>query len=280
MTFLYKLYQRFTWLSLDVVLGAMAGMLFFAKLCHVALNWQAYAILGLAVWCVYTLDHLLDAQKANSIEEQDRHHFHLVYHKVLTALLIFAAFTGLIWAVLFFGFDTKLYLGIGLALIIMLVLLLVRKYAANQTTIKELSSAVFYVVGISWLPLVSTSTEDYSWITLALTFAYMGLAYLNLIMLSSLDEEKDKRAGFTSIATKLPHEKLSRQIRRLAWVLIVGIAFILVLVSSIYRVFPALLLLMLLMHYLSFFSTKLAPLQIRKRMELTFAIPLILLLLK
>lgn len=255
-------------------------MLFFAKLRHVSLNWEEYALLGLAVWCIYTADHLMDAQKANSIEEEDRHHFHLIYQKPLTILMTLAGLIGLFWAIRFFGFTHELYFGAGLGILIMLILLAVRKFAANQVRLKELSSAVFYVIGISWLPWYATPVEDYSWIAIILTIGYMGLGYLNLIMLSSLDEEKDKRAGFTSIATKMPHEKLSNQIRKLALVLIICSMALLVYVNSIYRIFPALLLLMLLLHYLSFFKSKLTPAQIRMSMELTFAVPLILLLLR
>lgn len=280
MNSLHKFYQRFTWLSFDVVLGSVAGMLFFAKLRHVTLNWQEYVLLAMAVWCIYTADHLMDARKANSVEGEDRHHFHLIYQKPLTILLLLAGIVGLIWAILFFGFTKELYFGAGLGVVIMMILLAVRKFAADQVRIKELSSAVFYVIGISWLPWYATPVEDYSWIAVVLTLGYVGLAYLNLIMLSSLDEEKDKRAGFTSIATKMPPEKLSLQIRKLAVVLIICCLALLVYVNSLYRIFPALLLIMLLLHYLSFFKSNLTPSQIRMRMELTFAVPLILLLLR
>jgi 1,4-dihydroxy-2-naphthoate octaprenyltransferase len=277
---LFRIYQRFTWLSLDVVLGSIAGMLFFAKLRHITLDWQEYALLGMAVWCIYTADHLMDARKTNSIEDEDRHHFHLVYQKPLLALMIATGLLGLFWAIRFFGFSRELYFGAGLGIVIMLILLGVRKFAANRVRMKELSSSVFYVIGISWLPWYATPVEDYSWIAVTLTLAYVGLAYLNLIMLSSLDEEKDKRAGFTSIATKIPSEKLSTQIRNLAFVLVACCLLLLVYVNSMYRVYPLLLLIMLLLHYLSFFKSNLTPSQIRIRMELTFAVPLLLLILR
>lgn len=279
MQFFFKIYQRFTWLSFDVVLGTMAGMLFFAKALRVDLAWEEYGLLGMAVWCIYTADHLMDARKLTMDHVEDRHHFHLKYQKLLVFLLGLASVIGLVWAILFFGFTQELFFGAGLGLVILLIMLAVRKLAAKYARLKELSSAIFYVVGISWLPWYQTPEIDYTWTALGLTIMYMGLAYLNLIMLSSLDKESDKQAGFSSIATILPQEKLNPRIHQLAILLIVIAIIGLVLVDSFYRIFPSLLLIMLLMHYLSFFKSGLKPEQIRMHMEITFLVPVIFLLL-
>lgn len=279
MQFIFKIYQRLTWLSLDVVFGAIAGMLFFERLLRVDLDWQEYALLGLAVWCIYTADHLMDARKLASGHVEDRHHFHLIYQKPLLAMLGIVGAVGLVWAILFFGFSQKLFFGAGLGMLILGIMLGVRKLASKQVRLKELSSAVFYVVGIAWLPWYQTPEIDYTWTALGLTILYMGLAYLNLIMLSSLDTESDKEAGFSSIATIIPPEKLFPRIRQLAILLIVFSLIGLLLVESFYRIYPSLLLIMLLFHYLNFFKSGLRPEQIRMRMEIAFLTPALLLLL-
>ena len=278
MQFLFKIYQLFTWLSIDVVLGAMAGMLFFARALRVELDWQEYVLLGMAVWCIYTADHLMDSRKLTSDQAKDRHHFHLIYQKPLLILLGLVGAVGLVWAIVFFGFSNELFFGAGLGLIILGIMLAVRKLATRQARVKELSSAVFYVIGISWLPWYEAPSIDYTWTAVGLTILYMGLAYLNLIMLSSLDTESDNAAGFSSIATIIPQEKLNPRIRQLAIGLILIALLGLLLVNSLYRIFPSLVLFMLLLHYLSFFKSGSSPEQIRMRMEIAFLIPALLLL--
>ncbi|WP_339867994.1 hypothetical protein [uncultured Algoriphagus sp.] len=279
MQFLFKFHQRITWLSIDVVLGAMAGMLFFERALRVDLNWQEYALLGMAVWCIYTADHLMDARKLAADHAADRHHFHLIYQKPLLAILGLVGCIGLYWAIKFFGFSKELFFGAGLGVLILGIMLAVRKLAAKQVRLKELSSAIFYVIGISWLPWYEAPEIDYTWTAFGLTLLYMGLAYLNLIMLSSLDKESDKQSGFSSIATIIPQEKLNPRIHQLAIGLMLVALIGLLLVNSLYRIFPSLILLMLLVHYLSFFKSGASPEKIRMRMEVAFLIPAILLLL-
>ncbi len=257
----------------------MAGMLFFAKALRAELDWQEYALLGMAVWCIYTADHLMDARKLASDHAEDRHHFHLLYQKSLLVMLGIVGSVGLVWAILFFGFSRELFLGAGLGVLILLIMLAVRKLASKQFHLKELSSAILYAIGIAWLPWYETPEIDYTWTVFSLTILYMGLAYLNLIMLSSLDTESDKKAGFSSIATTIPQERLNPRIRQLAILLILLALTGLLLVESFYRIFPSLLLIMLLLHYLSFFKSGLRPEQIRMRMEIAFLVPALTLLL-
>ncbi|WP_192348053.1 hypothetical protein [Algoriphagus sp. Y33] len=279
MQFLFKFYQRITWLSIDVVLGAMAGMLFFSRALRVELDWQEYALLGMAVWCIYTTDHLMDARKLTFHHRKGRHHFHLIYRKPLLVVLGIVGSLGLVWAIVFFGFSRELFFGAGLGVLILVIMLAVRKFGAEQVRLKELSSAVFYVIGISWLPWYEMPEIDYTWTALGLTILYMGLAYLNLIMLSCLDTESDKEAGFVSIATKIPQERLLTNIRNLSISLILCSFLGLLLVNSFYRIYPGLLVIMLLVHFLCFFKTNLSAEQVRMRMEVAFLVPAILLLI-
>ena len=257
----------------------MAGMLFFERALRVELNWQEYALLGMAVWCIYTADHLMDARKLAVEHAEDRHHFHLIYQKPLLLMLGIVGCIGLYWAIKFFGFSQELFFGAGLGVVILAIMLAVRKLASKQVRLKELSSAIFYVIGISWLPWYEAPAIDYTWTAFGLTLLYMGLAYLNLIMLSSLDKDSDSESGFSSIATIIPQEKLNPRIHQLAIGLVLVALIGLLLVNSLYRIFPGLALLMLLVHYLSFFKSGSSPEQIRMRMEIAFLIPAIMLLL-
>lgn len=57
-------YRYLNALSLDVVLGGVISGLFFAKLLEVTLPSQVLVELALAVWVIYTLDHLWDAYRS------------------------------------------------------------------------------------------------------------------------------------------------------------------------------------------------------------------------
>lgn len=185
--------QYISWLSIDVVFGAMAGMFFFERLLHASLQWPAYVLLALAVWSIYTLDHLLDVRK-KSLPLSDRRSFHLAKWKTLVFLLCITVLLGLVGAFWWFGWGKELQLTLALAVMILGSKLLIRK--AGPGWMKELSIAVFYVVGIVWLPLLRSNGIDLVWQDLIFLPAYMSLAFLNLLMLSFLDQDEDQNSGF------------------------------------------------------------------------------------
>ena len=82
-----------SWLSLDVVFGAMATLYFFQELLHVHLDWPAYGLLALAVWCIYTGDHLVDARKSKG-PLSPRRAFHLQYQSLLAVGIVLAVMGG------------------------------------------------------------------------------------------------------------------------------------------------------------------------------------------
>jgi hypothetical protein len=269
-------YHYISWLSIDVVIGAMAGMVFFEKLLHAELYWPAYVLLALAVWSIYTLDHLLDVRKKIT-PLSDRRIFHFKNWKVLVFLLSVAVALGLFGAFWWFDWGKELQLTLALAGMIVGSKLLIRNVGPGW--MKELSIALFYVVGIVWLPVLRADGMDLDWQDLAFMPVYVGLAFLNLLMLSFLDQEEDQKSGFFSAAWTLPPLLLVGWIRMLAF----GLIFIsmagFVLLSSFYRPFACILLLMSLVHYLTFFQAGLSLEQKRMRMEASFILPGLLLFL-
>ena len=277
MQIITNFYRWFTWLSGDVVLGAMAGMLFFAKLLRAEISWEVYGLLGIAVWCIYTADHLLDSRKIADGSPLDRHLVHRIYGKNLRYMLGGIGMLGLIWAISLFGWKLELLIGAGLAIGILSLMVLIQKLVKNLVWTKELSTAIFYVIGISWYSWFQIEGVDFRWEPIAITLIFMLLAYLNLLMLSCLDAAKDKIAGFESIATVLSPAKLILIIRRLALALILLAFFGFILFFSFYRLYSCLLLIMALVHYLSFFNATLSIEAVRMRMEAAFMIPFLLL---
>lgn len=276
MNFLQKLFCYLSWLSIDVVLGAMAGMLFFEELLHANLHWPAYVLLALAVWSIYTLDHVLDVRKKTKALS-DRRTFHLRNWNALVILLSLAVVLGLIGAFWWFGWGKELQLTLALAAMIVGSKLLI--FNVGPGWMKELSIAVYYVVGIAWLPILRADEMDLVWPNLIFMLVYICLAFLNLLMLSYLDEEEDKQADFFAATKSLSPILLIFWIRRLAFALTFIALLGFVLFPSFYRPFACVLLLMVLIHYLTFFQSGPSIEQKRMRMEASFILPGLLLFL-
>lgn len=101
--FFRVVYERFNLLSLDVVSGACGAMYFFADMMRVPLAWYYYLLLAIAVWTIYTFDHLLDARKVSQLALTKRHRFHQNHFKTLAGALLI---TGAAGALLSFHFLT------------------------------------------------------------------------------------------------------------------------------------------------------------------------------
>lgn len=276
MSFLQRTFQYLSWLSLDVVVGAMAGMYFFMDLFHVHLKWPAFALLGLAVWSIYTLDHLIDVQTVRT-ELVPRREFHRKFRKALCGLLILVVLIGLVGAFTWFGWGKELQLTLILALLILGSRVMIRKIGPGW--MKEFSIAVFYVVGIVWLPILRAEAIDITRSSLLFLPGYILLAFLNLLMLSFLDRDEDAKSGFFSVASTLPTQKIIQLIRQVAFGLIFLSLAGFIFLPSFYRPFSCVVVLMALVHYVSFFQSGLPVHQKRQRMELAFSIPWLLMLL-
>lgn len=272
-----SVHQRISWLSLDVVSGALAGMLFFARLFRVELDLWGYVLLAGAVWSIYTLDHLLDAEKIPPGSSLDRHSFHSRNRKSLWVTWIIVVIFSVSGGFVYFGFSVVLMLALGLGALILVVIGLLRKFEKNFAWLKELSNAFFYVIGISWLPIFFASSVEFNLPSFGLALTYFGLAFLNLLMLSSLDAKADQTKGFNSIASFLSQQKIIQTIRLLSLGLVLvslsGALFFL----SFYRIFAILILLMVGLHYLIFFGQKKQIENKRREMELAFSFPWLLL---
>lgn len=276
MSFLQKLIRSISWLSIDVVVGSMAGMYFFMDLFHASLSWPAFALLGLAVWSIYTLDHLIDIRSIRT-ELVPRREFHRKFRKTLWFLLILTVLIGLVGAFTWFGWGKELQLTLILALLILGSRVMIRKIGPGW--MKEFSIAVFYVIGIVWLPLLRAEAVDITWTALLYVPTYILLAFLNLLMLSFLDRDEDAKSGFFSVASTLPTQKIIQLIRQLAFGLIFLSLAGFILLPSFYRPFSCVVVLIALVHYVSFFQSGLPAHQKRQRMELAFSIPWLLMLL-
>lgn len=276
MNLLSKLYLRFSWLSMDVVFGAIAGAVFFSKLLRVELGGAIYLLLGMAVWSIYTADHLLDSRKKTEANLSPRHQFHLRNSKVLSVILVLFLVVGLGLAYQIFGSSIELIWSLVLGGLILASMTLIRKAGKSMVWAKEISIAIFYVLGIAWIPLLRVDAIDLNWNSWAFLGAYILLALINLLILSHLDRKQDEEAGFASAAQLFSPISFIELIRRACFLfLILGLACF-ILFPSFYRPFACILVVMGLVHYLAFFNPKLSAEHVRMRTEAIFMLPLVL----
>ncbi|GAB3010300.1 hypothetical protein GCM10027284_31190 [Cyclobacterium sediminis] len=273
------IYEKFNLLSLDVVAGACSGMYFFADLMKVDLSWKIYLLLALAVWCIYTFDHLLDAKKVEGPALSQRHRFHQNHFKFLMVLMLIAIITGLILAFLFLPSIKMLGSGLALALVIMLTMTFLRIAGKKMAAVKEFSTAFFYVAGLVLIPILNLDHAFSSANWAFFLAAYFLLAWYNLIYLSYSDGAQDLAEGQASISTVIG----TKQTRKLLWGLsIIGLVYLVVLfliLPSYFHIYTLIWGLMLLMHVISFMESPASnTMKTRKRLELSFSLPILLLL--
>jgi hypothetical protein len=87
MKFIQRGYRFLNLLSIDVAVGAAMGAAFFAHVLVVELFPQAFIVLGLTVWIIYTSDHLLDAWFLDKPASTPRHLLHQRHFKLLAFMV-------------------------------------------------------------------------------------------------------------------------------------------------------------------------------------------------
>jgi 4-hydroxybenzoate polyprenyltransferase len=184
-------------LSLDVVAGSICCALFFGKIYNSVLEVNTLVVLGLTVWLIYTVDHLLDASKIKNNAVTKRHAFH---HKNFTTLLIVSLIVLVIDFVLTIGLPREvLHRGIIALILVALYLIFHSRFAI----FKEAISAVLYCTGI--LITVIPSTANYLHVLLFLQF-FLVVA-MNLILFAWFEVDYDVTQKSQSVATSLGKRK-------------------------------------------------------------------------
>ncbi|QNL20616.1 hypothetical protein HZR84_01150 [Hyphobacterium sp. CCMP332] len=198
-------------LSIDIAIGAVAC----SKLLYIILDlnsiWHYDLVLGLSVWLIYTLDHLVDAKLIKKEAVSFRHRFHQKHFTfisliALLAILINAAFT-------LFYFPMEIIIA-GLSLMIFVVVHQILNHFSKDYFFlfgKEMRVALGYSLGIALSPFISAkyiSPDAY----LALVILFL-LALINLLFFSTIEREADMEDRFTSISLYWSPYKISQSIK-------------------------------------------------------------------
>lgn len=209
-------YARMRLLSLDVMAGALGGGWMVSLWLGHEMNWAFYVVLPLAVWLIYTLDHLLDARRLKEKASTPRHQFHYRHFKPLAVAVGVLGVACLSLALLFLG-EQGVYFGLGMGGLVLLHLLLV-KVVGDKTSpwlIKESGVAMVYCAGIWGLPALETEawTEPELWVAFGQFFL---LALVNLLEFSLYERAIDEADGHSSFVRAIGE----RGTRRLIYVLL------------------------------------------------------------
>ena len=203
MRFFKSFYVYFRILSLDVVLGAGLMCYFYAYCLRINPAWTAYMALGIAVWLIYTLDHLWDARKIPHEANTLRHRFHQKNFVVLSIVWLIIALLGA-WLALSLLTQAVFWYGLILCALVLGHFLLSLIDGLKNTLFiqKETRTALIYSLGVALAP-VSLSL-DFSYLMLSLITAQVFLiAWVNLLIISYFEYESDQRDVHISTAIKL-----------------------------------------------------------------------------
>ncbi len=152
------------YLSLDVVLGAVASSWMFWKIPdgNGVVNLPSILILGICTWIIYILDRLLDNLKSEP--EDARHQFHFQHQYYLQVGIIILFFIAAILA--FLLPRNVIYFGIVLSVLILIYFYILQKKSrsANYQYFKEIFTSAIYslcVVGSAFSTKINLDWQAY-----------------------------------------------------------------------------------------------------------------------
>ncbi|MDX2286920.1 MAG: hypothetical protein NW241_22335 [Bacteroidia bacterium] len=193
-----RYYRILQYLSIDVMLGALASGAMAARLMGQEMPRVWWIALPLSVWVVYTTDHLLDARRLQHRAHSARHLFHHQYHYAIAVAWAGALMICITWAP-WQAPQELLLLGMGMGMLVLLHLGIVSwaKGRARWWLQKELGVGLIYSAGVWGGPLALADGPAGAAVWLAAA-QFFGLAMINLLVFSIYEESLDAQDGQTS----------------------------------------------------------------------------------
>ena len=182
-------------LSIDVAAGAAIGAAFFARILHVQLFPQAYAVLGLTVWIIYTADHLLDAYFLDKPASTARHRLHQKHFRLLAWILVLAVVADIILVL----FIRRQLMVPGFIMAIMCAAYLVLNRWLRY--VKEVVGTLLYSAGVL-LPALSLN-DDITFDQRLLITEFVLTVFINMLLFARMSYETDVRDQQQSLITTI-----------------------------------------------------------------------------
>ena len=193
-------------LSLDVISGSCLTSWLVASFLNTNVSLVVYLALGLSVWLIYTLDHLIDAYEIKIVARTERHRFHQKYFKHLAYIWLFVALLNLVLIAFYLPQET-IRLGLLASVFVAAHVIMVKVAGSRNHYLvqKEISVAINFTIGVMVGPV--SFLKDFDWTVMFIFTEIFLLALLNLIEFSWFDFEEDKSQEQTSIAILLGKSK-------------------------------------------------------------------------
>jgi len=269
-----RILSLFRILSLDIVAGACIGALFIAHYIGVDLSSSVVIVLGICVWSIYTIDHLLDARKLRLHANTCRHRFHQKYFTQLLILNLVAIIVGCVLAI---GLPLQTLI-VGMVLTLLVVAYFIILNSTEIRIPKEFMGGLIYAVGIFIAPV---TTPNYQFdVGIILIFAeFLTIAWMNLVLFSLMEVDVDILDGHQSITRKWGKKRVSYLINYMFLGFIILILFSLLISMGGFPTYQFLLAVMGSTLYLIFLGRKFFKVRERYRIigDAVFLIPLIVL---
>jgi len=187
-------------LSLDVVLGSLSVGLFAIIILGVDPNSVWWIVLPLAVWSIYTFDHLVDGFKKKGQSHIYRHRFHYHNRKILFPLIIILGSAAISLSFIFLD-EQIIFFGLGLSVFVIFYFILVsfQDKLKIRYIQKEFFIAVVYILGILLAPLVWHQQQ----LSFPQNFVFsilFVLAWAESVIISYHDFNLDKADGLKSFS--------------------------------------------------------------------------------
>ena len=198
-----RIYRTVHYLSLDIVLGALAISAIAARLFQASPGWAWWVCLAMTVWLLYMGDHMVDAWKQRKVSKRELHQF-LFRHR--RSLLYFTGLILLTDLILVFNFLGSQVLKYALFLSGGVLLFYAMRHVFRKNRLLflpgEFFVLLFYLAG-TWLGPFVARTEPLQpshGLVLAMT---AGVLLMNLVTISLYDIQRDSRLGIASMAHTL-----------------------------------------------------------------------------
>lgn len=204
--------------SIDVAVGAVVSASVAMHLRGVVIDVVVLTVMGLTVWIIYAIDHLMDIWKLVKPASSERHAFFQQYATVLTRLMAFLLFVD---GLLVLWLPVRVVVVGALVGVVSLLYLLMQH---RLHLVKEIFGAVLFTAG-TWLPAMALGSTGIRVVDYFAIIIFLLIALLNLLVFSRHDEQEDRSDQRTSAATQLGRGQLDKWIR-LVWILQILICLI------------------------------------------------------
>lgn len=198
-----KIYRHFHFLSLDIVLGALASSCFAARLFGADPGWIWWITLALTVWLLYTGDHMLDALKNKKKVEREMHYFLLKNRKLVIYSLGVVALAD---AMLIINLLNRELFKYALILAGLVLLFYAMRHIFRKNRFLSVPGEIFvlllYMAG-TWLGPAVSMEGGFEGGHGMIALIFMGVLLMNLGVISLYDMKLDTRMGITSLANLL-----------------------------------------------------------------------------